>query len=201
MNHRFHDRDWVKNYANTITKRRPERVVMFAHIITHIQKLGVEKPTVIELACGPGLLALALLEGLSGMQYIGVDFSQEMLQGAVDKTIAFQDQCVFECVDLCKDGWNRNLPKDVDAVVSNMALHDLGHASDVDSVYQTSFGHLKSGGLLINTELVLAPDQERGDSGRCSVAQHLEMLNGAGYTQVTCPIDYGGYACVQGYRE
>ena len=199
MNHRFHDRDWVENYAETITKRRPERAEMFAHIVEEIRSLGAEKPTVIELACGPGLLALALLDGLPGMRYVGVDFSEEMLRFAGEKTDAYRDQCLFDFVDLCSDGWNQSLPKEVDAIVSNMALHDLGDVSYVDAVYQTSMGHLRSGGLLVNTELVLAPDQEQGSSGRCTVARHLEMLESAGYTRVDCPIDYGHYACVQGY--
>ena len=201
MNHRFHDREWVENYAETITERRPERVEMFAHIVGLVQNLDVEKPTVIELACGPGLLALAFLQGVPDVQYIGVDFSEATLEVAAEKTDAYRGQCVFDCVDLCKAGWNDKLPKDADAIVSNMALHDLGDVASVEAVYQTSLEHLKSGGLLANAELVLQSGEEHKDSGRCTVVRHLEMLNGAGYARVGCPIDSGHYACVQGYRE
>lgn len=201
MNHRFHDREWVEKYAETITERRPERVDMFAHIVGLIQNLDVENPTVIELACGPGLLALALLENVPEMRYIGVDFSEATLEVAQEKTEAFRDQCVFDCVDLCKAGWNGKLPSNVDAIVSNMALHDLGDVASVDAVYQTSLGHLRAGGLFVNAELVLNADEEHKDAGRCTADRHLEMLKGAGYVQVDCPVDYGHYACVLGYRE
>jgi hypothetical protein len=70
MNHRFHDRDWVENYAETITTRRPERVEVFAHIVDQVQALEGDSLTVIELASGPGLLALTLLEGVANLQYV-----------------------------------------------------------------------------------------------------------------------------------
>ena len=61
MNHRFHDPDWVRNYAETINERRPERLEMFDHIARLIAPLP-ESPAVVELAPGPGMLAEILLD-------------------------------------------------------------------------------------------------------------------------------------------
>ena len=138
MNHRFHDRDWVENYAETITTRRPERVEAFAHIVKQVQALESDSPTVIELAAGPGLLASALLDGVDGLQYVGVDYSPAMVHFAENKMADYKARCQFLCVDLRKENWAEGLPTQVDAIVSNMALHDLDELKFVEAVYQKS---------------------------------------------------------------
>jgi SAM-dependent methyltransferase len=202
MNHRFHDRDWVENYAETITTRRPERVEAFTHIVDQVQALEGEPLTVIELASGPGLLALALLEGVEALQYVGVDYSQEMVLFAEKKMAAYQGQCQFRCVDLREDNWADGLPTGVDAIVSNMALHDLDDLKFVEAVYQKSAQLLKPKGLFLNAELVLEADHEKDvDGGKAKIAWHLEVLKGLGFEAVDCPLDFGHYACVQGCRS
>lgn len=201
MNHRFHDRDWVENYAENITKRRPERLEAFAHMAEQIQTLNQTAPTVIELGAGPGLLAAALLEALPTMQYLGLDFSQEMIRVAKQKTVAHSDRCSFQCKNLCSETWHHDLPEGIDAIVSNMALHDLGSAEAVEAVYKQSRAHLKPGGLFINAELVLTEDHGgKTNGGRFKIPRHLEILNALGYDRVVCPLDFGHYACIQAHR-
>lgn len=200
MNHRFHDRDWVENYAETITTRRPERVEAFAHIVDQVRALDGDSLTVIELASGPGLLAMELLEGVEHLQLVGVDYSQEMVRFAKKKAADYQDRCQFLCVDLKEDNWADGLPTNVDAIVSNMALHDLDDLKFVEAVYQKSADLLKSGGLFLNAELVVKPDSEEDvEGGKAKVGWHLEVLNRLGFEQVDCPLDFGHYACIQGY--
>jgi hypothetical protein len=202
MNHRFHDKDWVENYAQTITARRPERVDMFAHIVDQVQALKGDAPTVIELASGPGLLALALLEAVDSLHYVGVDYSQEMVRFSTEKTAKYQDRCQFYCVDLRKDDWTEALPGDVDAIVSNMALHDLDSLDFVKAVYKQSSQLLKPKGLFLNAELVLESDHEKDvDGGKSKVDWHLDVLKDLDFEQVDCPLDFGHYACIQGHRS
>lgn len=200
MNHRFHDREWVENYAETITERRPERVKMFAHIAAQIQAVNPESPTIVELASGPGLLAAALLQAFPTMHYIGLDFSQEMIQAARQRVA--DDRCIFLCKDLCSNTWHQDVPKNADAIISNMALHDLGSVENVEAVYKQAQNHLKPGGLLLNAELVLAADHENEtDGGKCKTSRHLEIFDALGYGHSACTLDFGHYACVQAHRS
>jgi SAM-dependent methyltransferase len=202
MNHRFHDREWVENYAKTVNTRRPERVEMFAHIVDQVRAVTSASPTIIELASGPGLLAVALLEGIETLQYVGVDYSQEMVRAAQDATVEYQDRCQFYCVDLREDNWADGLPTNVDAIISNMALHDLDEVKFVEAVYQKSVQMMKPKGLFLNAELVLEADSEKDvDGGKGKVGWHLEALKNAGFEAVDCSLDFGHYACIQGCRS
>jgi len=202
MNHRFHDREWVENYAKTVNTRRPERIEMFAHIVDQVRSLASPSPTVIELASGPGLLALALLEGIETLQYIGVDYSPEMVRVAEDATVNYDTRCRFYCVDLREENWAKDLPTDVDAIISNMALHDLDEVKFVEAVYQKSLQMMKPKGLFLNAEMVLEADSEKDvDGGKGKVGWHLEALKNVGFEAVDCSLDFGYYACVQGYRS
>jgi trans-aconitate methyltransferase len=202
MNHRFHDREWVENYAKTVNTRRPERIEMFAHIVEQVRTGVSESPTVVELASGPGLLALSLLEGMETLQYVGVDYSQEMVRAAQNATVTYQARCQFYCVDLREDNWADALPTPVDAIISNMALHDLEELKFVEAVYQKSAQMIKPNGLFLNAELVVEADSETDiDGGKAKVGWHLEALKKAGFEAVDCSLDFGHYACVQGYRS
>jgi len=202
MNHRFHDREWVENYAKTVNTRRPERVEMFAHIVDQVRGVSSASPTIIELAAGPGLLALSLLSGIETLQYVGVDYSPEMVRVAQEATVNYQDRCRFYCVDLREDSWADGLPTQVDGILSNMALHDLEEWKFVEAVYQKSAQLLKPGGLFLNAELVVEADSEKDeDGGKAKVGWHLEALKQLDFEQVDCSLDFGHYACVQGYRS
>ena len=202
MNHRFHDREWVENYAKTVNTRRPERVEMFAHIVDQVRGVSSASPTIIELAAGPGLLALSLLSGIETLQYVGVDYSPEMVRVAQEATVDYQDRCRFYCVDLREDSWADGLPTQVDGILSNMALHDLEELKFVEAVYQKSAQLLKPGGLFLNAELVVEADSENDvDGGKAKVGWHLEVLKQLDFERVDCSLDFGHYACIQGYRS
>lgn len=200
--HRFHDPEWVENYAATVTQRRPERIDVFQYMVQQIRDLDGEAPSVIELAPGPGLLAETLLEGIPQMQYTGVDFSKEMIRAAERRTAAHRRQCRFICRDLRSKTWHRGLkPEGADAIVSSQALHDLGEMQHVEKVYTRSRSLLKPGGLLLNADLVLSPDHENEtEGGRLKAHHHLRLLTTLGYDRVECPLDFTTYVCIQAYR-
>ncbi len=201
MNHRFQDREWVENYANTVTDRRPERVEMFDHIVSQIRFLGKPTASIVELASGPGLLAEKILDELPGVQYLGLDYSEEMNRFAVSKTEKHETRRAFHHIDLLSESWDDILPGDHDAIISNMALHDLGTPELVETVYVQALDKLVPGGLFLNAELVVAVDHsEATQDGKFKVPRHREVLKQLGYKKVSVPLDFGHYACIQGHR-
>ncbi len=201
MNHRFQDREWVENYANTVTDRRPERIEMFDHIVAQIGLLDKPTASIVELASGPGLLAEKILDELPGVQYLELDYSEEMNRFAENATAKHESRRAFCHIDLLAESWDDILPGDHDAIISNMALHDLGTPELVESIYRQAKGKLRPGGLFLNAELVVASDHsEATQDGKFKVPRHREALEQLGYNKVTVPLDFGHYACIQGHR-
>ena len=131
MNHRFNDAQWAQNYAETVNERRPERLEVFAHVADHLAELANNAPTVVELAPGPGMLAEVLLSAQPQLTYIGIDYSAPFIQIARDKLAPFDQRITLHQADLVKDDWPSLLSSPVHAVVSNMAIHDLGSEAAV----------------------------------------------------------------------
>ena len=200
MNHRFHDVDYVKSYAATINERRPERLKIFDHAADLIDDLPFESTHVVELCIGSGMLADVLLTRLHNITYEGVDFSQPMLDLAKDTLSLFSERIVLHQADLNTDDWPGKLRRPVHAIVSNMALHDLGSRENVRKTYERAFRMIEPGGMILNADLVLAEDSEPGTGGRFKVREHIDTLEMIGFSDVLSTFDFGGYACVVGSK-
>jgi cyclopropane fatty-acyl-phospholipid synthase-like methyltransferase len=200
VNHRFHDREYVKSYAASINERRPERLKIFEHAADLIDDLPFETPHVVELCIGSGMLADVLLTRLPKMTYEGVDFSQPMLDLAKDTLASFIDRIALYQANLNTDDWAGVLHPPVHAIVSNMALHDLGSKENVRKTYECAFRMIEPGGLICNADLVLPADSEPGTGGRFKVSEHIDTLETIGFSDVRSTFDFGGYACVVGRK-
>ena len=200
MNHRFHDMDYVKSYAASINERRPERLKIFEHAADLIDDLPFDTPHVVELCVGSGLLADVLLTRLQKITYEGVDFSQPMLDLAKDTLASFNDRIALFQANLNTDEWAEMLQRPIHAIVSNMALHDLGSRENVTKTYEEAFRIIEPGGLMFNADLVLREDSDPGTGGRFKVREHIEALETIGFSDVRSTFDFGGYACVVGRK-
>ena len=105
MNHRFHDTEWVLNYAETVNVRRPERLEVFSHISDHLDGLANGAPTVVELAPGPGMLGEVLLTAHPGLTYIGFDYSEPFIEVAREKLAPFNVRVTLYRADLNESDW------------------------------------------------------------------------------------------------
>lgn len=197
MNHRFNDAQWARDYAATVNARRPERLEVFAHVADHLADLANNAPTVVELAPGPGMLAEVLLCAQPQLTYIGIDYSAPFIQIARDKLASYDKRITLHQADLVKDDWPSLLSSPVHAVVSNMAIHDLGSEAAVTATYEKALHLLERGGLIINADLVTMPDDDQPPSdGKLKVPRHLEILMDLGFADVRCTLDLGHYACI-----
>ena len=200
MNHRFHDMDYVKSYAASINERRPERLQVFQHAADLIDDLLFGSPHVVELCIGSGMLADALLTRLPKMTYEGVDFSQPMIVLAKETLTPFADRISLYQADLNTDDWSGLLHRPIHAIVSNMALHDLGSRERVVKTYEEAFSILEAGGLIFNADLVKPADAEPGTGARLMMSEHFQALEVIGFADVESTLDFGGYACVVGRK-
>ena len=197
MNHRFHDAEWTRNYVETVNERRPERVDMFEHVADCLGELTADPPTVVELAPGPGMLAEVVLNRFRDLSYIGVDYSAPFIELARKTLASFEGQVTLHQADLNEDDWSSLISGPVHAVISNMAIHDLGSEAAVTTTYEKASRLLEPNGLLINADLVTRPEDDLPPTdGKLKVPRHLEVLTTIGFIDARCTRDLGHYACI-----
>lgn len=130
-----------------------------------------EKPFhVIELCCGEGLLAGALLERHPNCIVHGLDGSPEMLQHAVTRLAQYGERFTAERFDLSDRAW-RNPAWSVHAVVSSLAIHHLD-AQLKRELFHDIYQMLNADGVLIIADMIQPVTQ----SGVAFAAQSWDNL-------------------------
>ena len=108
------------DYGRYFVPERERQIEIIASLLP-----SLDRPyTVMELCCGEGLLAEALLERSPTCTVRGLDGSPEMLQRAQTRLVRFGERFLGELFDLTDDAW-RVINKPVQAVVTSLALHHL----------------------------------------------------------------------------
>ncbi|MCY3810960.1 MAG: class I SAM-dependent methyltransferase [Gammaproteobacteria bacterium] len=194
--HQFHSAEYVAAWAKKVDN--PIRRSVFHHILAHLHlELQTDDAAhVVELACGPGLLAEFLLGNRSAMTYEGLDFSAPMLAMAEQRLAPFSDRVSLRVVDLRDESWTDSVERVPRAVISTQALHDVGGAEEHAAIYRASAALLAPGGLLLNADFVDRPGTGRR---RIGLARQLEMMAAAGLRGTKATLDLGPYACVVGF--
>lgn len=129
----------------------PEREMQIEIICDLIP--AVESPfRVLELCCGEGLLAGAILERYPNCTVYGYDGSAEMLQQAQKNLAAYRERFIPRKFDLFESEWRR-LGWQPQAVVSSLAIHHLdGRQKAI--LYQDIYTMLEPGGAFIIADLI-----------------------------------------------
>ena len=209
-NHKFHDKEYVLGWADKF-EPTPERLELFNVILSELQKLIPENGRVVELGIGPGYLASHILETMSSVEYIGIDFSYPMLEYASTRLSQHSSRIKYTQADLVKDDWGSKIFTPINAIVSTWALHDLGSQENVAAVYAKSATALGSQGVLLNGDFI-KPDEtiHEFEAGRFRISRHLEMLRNVGFRDVEClilleqeiesPTPAQNYACLKAIK-
>jgi tRNA (cmo5U34)-methyltransferase len=109
--------------------------------------------TLVELCCGEGLLAEALLQRFPSSQLIGFDGSPLMLEKARNRLRAFADRFRPVQFDLAAKEW-RNPNIQAAAILSSLAIHHLT-GIEKQSLYADLYAMLAPGGILGIADLIL----------------------------------------------
>jgi trans-aconitate methyltransferase len=107
---------------------------------------------VVELCCGEGLLARAILERFPACCYHGYDGSSIMLEKTRTALQPFGDRFTLHAFDLAATDW-RSFLWPVQAVVSSLAIHHLD-GEQKRELYRDLHRLLNPGGALIIADLI-----------------------------------------------
>jgi tRNA (cmo5U34)-methyltransferase len=136
----------------------PEREQQIAAFVDLVP--GHEWPfTILELCCGEGLLASALLEHFPTCTVYGFDGSPAMLDHARRHLAQYGDRFRPQLFDLADRSW-RTQQRPVHAVVSSLTIHHLDGA-EKQQLFRDMTQLLEPGGVLLIAD-VIAPANRAG---------------------------------------
>jgi SAM-dependent methyltransferase len=144
-------RAWIERWDRQQQGYLPDREDRFTALIDALEDaVGRPDPLVLDLGCGPGSLAVRVLERLPKATVVGID--ADPLTMALGRA-AFKDVAGLRFVDadLRAGGWSAglNLERSPDAVVSTTALHWLTRDALV-ATYAEAATLLAPGGVVLN---------------------------------------------------
>ncbi len=137
---------------------------------------GAEIPVrrVLDLGCGDGILAMALLERFPGATAVGIDFSEPMLEAA---RVRFQDRADavrWVQADYADPAWTLAAgdPGSFDVIVSGFSIH---HQPDAVKrrIYGECLRMLAPGGVFLNLEHVASGSKWAERASDVHVIDHL----------------------------
>ena len=146
-------RDWIERWDRQQEESLPDREERFTALIDAVEvAAGRSDPLVLDIGCGPGSLAVRLLDRLPSAIVIGLDADPVSLtlgQAAYSGRPGLR----FIDLDLRVPGWSGQLglPRPADATVSTTALHWLPEP-DLRAMYAELATVLRPGGLLLNCD-------------------------------------------------
>jgi trans-aconitate methyltransferase len=143
------------DYGNYFVPEREEQIRIICDLIP-----PRDAPFhILELCCGEGLLADALLERFPNCTLHGLDGSNEMLQQSARRLARYGERFAPASFDLHASEW-REFKYPLHAVVSSLAVHHLD-AQEKQGLYTDVYRMLETGGLLLIADLIL-PVHEAG---------------------------------------
>ncbi len=142
---------WIARWDRQQECYLPDREDRFTALIDAVEEgAGRPDPLVLDLGCGPGSLAVRLLDRVPAATVIAIDDDPVLL--TLGRTACSgRPGLSFADVDLGAAGWPSRLGLDrqADAAVSTTALHWLA-APELAAMYAELAGVLRPGGLLLD---------------------------------------------------
>jgi ubiquinone/menaquinone biosynthesis C-methylase UbiE len=133
----------------------PEQAEMMLQLIRHFRP---RPRLVMDLGCGDGFLARAILTAYPEACALLLDHSEPMLERAREAMAPFGDRCEILRADMGDSIAQYAEPGSADLVVSGYAIHHLPHARK-HSLYGDIYGLLAPGGMFVNVEHVASPSR------------------------------------------
>jgi SAM-dependent methyltransferase len=209
--HDWHDAGYVDAWIDQRIDGDPDHLARVERLAGFLAAaLTGERPRVLDVGTGPGVLAAAVLRAVPGSRVVCHDFSTPMLERARADLAWAGDRVGFHASDLAARDWAAGLDGPFDAVVSSYAIHNLRVAATIRSVYTDIARVLAPGGCFLLLDMVETPgpDADRLYGGRrrwddqvpSSLVAQLGWLAAAGFSEVDCIWKEGFEVAVCGFR-
>jgi tRNA (cmo5U34)-methyltransferase len=172
---------------------------------------------VLDLGCGPGLMAAKILSAYPNARLTAFDLTEEMLTACRER-LGEDERVVYQVGDFRRDPIGGNY----DLIIASLSLHHL-QLSERPAFFERAFRSLQPGGLLIAAEVIVDEDvdvrrrqyavwqrfiAQNGENAEYWFTRHLQkdhpavisdllaMLRVAGFHQAGCFWRYLNFAII-----
>jgi len=216
--HEWGSQQYDQAWVDKDSRRAAEREAQFNAALSWLSVFVGGQSRVMDLGCGPGTLAEKLLATFPDMHVICSDGSDEMLKLARQRLASYGDRVSYAQADFGAENWITNLPRQLDAVVSARAIHNLRKLKLIGPVYGQVHELLRPGGVFMNIERVnfATPALRRHfrelqiktrghaakmDGAAPSLAQQFSLLKRAGFRDIDCFWRETNTAIIGGFKR
>jgi SAM-dependent methyltransferase len=171
----------ARTWAHQSDLKKPQRPEVRARIAERIAAGGFGEPgapRILELGCGPGYLAEAILDEVPLAAYTLLDFAPPFLAMARERVGRFAGT-TFVLADFVDPAWSDGLGP-FDAIVTMQAVHELRHKRRAPTLYAQGYELLAPGGLLIVCDGVPLNDTALG----MTLAEQQAAIASAGFVDI-----------------
>lgn len=185
MNEREWNEDDSRVYREIATVAVPRRDEQIAALVALAPFAAGDDFAILELACGEGLLAAALLDAYPRARYLGLDGSDSMRAATSARIAKFGARATVAEFDLASSEW---LPKaeSAELVVSSLCVHHLDPAGK-QALFAAILARLAPGGAFLLADIVEPAHAEArawfADSWDRSVAEQSTARTGTDQLQ------------------
>ncbi len=173
----FDWRPWVARWDRMQERYNANRAERFDVMARLVRATLAPPMRILDLGCGPGSLALSLLESVESAQVVGVDYDPSLLLLARERTARYGGRVTFVLADMRQPSWTRAVSGTFDAVVSATALNWLSEEA-LSRVYLQIGLLVRPGGIVLNADHVgseCAAVQAMWDKNRQEFAARAEL--------------------------
>ena len=173
--HHWDSAEYVSNWAkgqDPKERNRQEAFRMLADTIPFNKTLPIR---ILDLGAGYGGLTKFLLESFPDATAVCQDGSKEMAKLGGERMKNLAGRFEYVLCDFAEPGWSQKLKGPFEAVVSSIAIHNVGEPKIIQRIYEDVFPLVKTGGCFLNF-----------DRHRPPIADQMQWLRGAGFADVQC---------------
>ncbi|NPV93457.1 MAG: class I SAM-dependent methyltransferase [Firmicutes bacterium] len=150
-------REIADKYLSGVRGAIPLAAEQIEVMLRLVRAAGIKVNSILDVGCGDGVLAAAVLENYPGSRAVLLDISEPMIGAARERLSIYNNMDYIVCDYGDKDWVSRvehGAPFDV--IVSGFSIHHQPDARKYE-LYEEFFNLLDAGGLFINIEQVSSP--------------------------------------------
>jgi tRNA (cmo5U34)-methyltransferase len=171
--HRWESAEYVAGWAKGQDPKEINRSAAFqalADTIPYEKDLPIR---ILDLGAGYGALTKFLLECFPNAEAVCQDGSEEMAKLGSERMKNLAGRFEYVLCDFSKHGWSKLVPRPFEAVVSSIAIHNVGSSNIIRGIYEEAYSLVKPGGCFLNF-----------DRPKPMWEEQMKWLRGAGFKNV-----------------
>lgn len=171
--HDWDSAEYVSNWAKDQDRKEADRQKPFSLLADTVPYDKTEPITILDLGAGYGALTRFLLERFPNATAVCQDGSEQMANLGRERMKDLSGRFAYVITDFGRHGWSKLVPGPFEAIVSSIAIHNVGSPNIIRGIYEDAYPLVKPGGCFLNFDRHHPPIEEQ-----------MKWLRGAGFKDV-----------------